>query len=324
MSEREPPDAIDEAAIAWVARLDRGDDAQARAELAAWLAGDARREGAFFRAQAAWTMLDRARALRTSFQVEPAAMSGLRGSWLSRRRLVVGGGLAAASVAAIVARVGGWPASPERIETTLGEIRRVPLSDGSLAAVNTQTKLAVRMEPDLRKVALDEGEAWFQVAKDRARPFVVSAGEVRVRAVGTAFSVRRTRDGADVQVTEGVVEVWRRGDETNVRRVAAGGRTSVGESAGPATVVAAGEAIDRALAWRDGQLVFDGDTVAEAAAEFNRYNTVKIEVADARLAGEKMIGRFRTNEPAAFARAAGSLLDATVETRGDRIVLSRN
>src|SRR3546814_6499165 len=81
--------------------------------------------------------------------------------------------------------------------TAIGEIRRVPLSDGSLAAVNTQTTLDVTMKPELRQVALKDGEAWFQVAKDRSRPFVVEVGDVRVRAVGTAFAVKRTESSEE-------------------------------------------------------------------------------------------------------------------------------
>src|SRR3546814_8842595 len=69
----------------------------------------------------------------------------------------------------------------QQIQTAIGEIRRVPLSDGSLAAVNTQTTLDVTMKPEVRQVALKDGEAWFQVAKDRARPFVVEIGDVRDR-----------------------------------------------------------------------------------------------------------------------------------------------
>src|SRR3546814_6338531 len=132
------------------------------------------------------------------------------------------------------------------------------------------------MKPKVRQIALKSGEAWFQVAKDRARPFVVEIGDVRVRAVGTAFSVRREANGVDVQVTEGVVEVWRVGDEANIRRVSAGKRAFVAPDKAVVSVAAATEAIDRALAWRTGQLVFDGDTVAEAVAEFNRYNVRKI------------------------------------------------
>ena len=320
MSKGETPQAIHDSAVAWIARLDRsGEDPLAQAELDAWLAGDQRRQGAFLRAHAAWVMLDRARALRGVRHDEPPQAIG-PGAWLSRRKLVWGGSAAAAAFVGVEL----WQEPPERIETAVGEIRWVPLSDGSLAAVNTQTKLAVRIEPRKRKVALAEGEAWFQVAKDPARPFIVEAGEVRVKAIGTAFLVHRTDSGADVQVTEGVVEAWSAGKATNVRRIAAGGRTFVSDRTGPEPVVAASAEIDRTLSWRNGELIFDGDTVAEAAAEFNRYNLVKIEIVDPELASEKMIGRFRTNEPETFVHAVASLLGARVEKRNNTVILSRS
>lgn len=324
MSERETPQAIHDSAVEWVARIDRsGDDPDTQAELDAWLAGDDRRRGAYYRAQVAWMMLDRASVLRGGQQEEAAAEVD-RNAWLSRRRMMLGGGAVAASLAALVAGVGFWPRPTERIETAVGEIRRVPLKDGSFAAVNTQTQLAVTLRPEVRQVALAQGEAWFQVAHDRARPFIVEVGDVRVKAVGTAFSVRKTENGADVQVTEGVVEVWSVGDEGNVRRVSAGARTFVSDTSGPAPAVEASIAIDRSLSWRSGQLIFDGDTLGEAAAEFNRYNAIKVEVADTALAQEKMIGRFRTNEPDAFARAAAGILGAHATFEDDRIILSRN
>lgn len=327
MSERETAQAIHDRAVEWVARLDReGDDPAIQAELDDWLAGDERRRGALFRAQAAWTMLDRASVLRAgrteSVRVETGEES--RAAWLSRRRVLWGGGAAAASIAAAFAGIAVWPRPVQRIETAIGEIRRVPLDDGSLAAVNTQSRLAVSIEPEIRRVMLDQGEAWFQVERDPTRPFIVEAGEVRVQAIGTAFSVRRTERGADVQVTEGTIEVWNIGAPGKAHRVSAGSRTFVSYAAAPAPAVEAGSEIDRSLAWRNGQLIFDGDTLAEAAAEFNRYNRVHLEIADPALAGERMIGRFRTNEPDAFARAAASLLGARAEMRGDRIVLSLN
>src|SRR3569623_137652 len=142
-------------------------------------------------------------------------------------------------------------------------------------------------------------------------------------AVGTAFSVRRTVAGADVQVTEGVVEVWSVGDEANVRRVGAGARTFVSYASGPAVVAEASVAIDRSLAWRAGQLIFDGDTLGEAAAAFNRYNRVQVRIDDPALASEKFVGRFRTNEPDAFAKAAATILGARAQSDGEQIVLSR-
>ncbi|HEV7311311.1 FecR family protein [Sphingopyxis sp.] len=326
MSERETAQAISDRAAAWVARMDReGHDPAVRAELKAWLAGNDRRRGAYFRAKAAWNMLDRASVLGAggpqSYEVAAAG-----GPWFSRRRLLWGGGAAAAAAALVVSVTGldFFAVPDQQIQTAVGEIRRVPLSDGSLAAVNTQTSLDVTMKPKVRQIALKSGEAWFQVAKDRSRPFVVEVGDLRVRAIGTAFGVRQTAGGVDVQVTEGVVEMWRVGDESHIQRVAAGSRVFVAPDKAIVPVVAANEEIDKALAWRTGQLVFDGDTVAEAVAEFNRYNVRKIVVTGATLGGQKMIGRFRTNEPDAFARAAATLLNAQVKIGSDRIVLSQN
>src|SRR5690349_3417261 len=165
MSERETAEAINEQAMRWVARLDReGPDAGLQVELDTWLAGDPRREGAFLRAEAAWGMLDRAGVLTPEVEDEPVAEPP------TRRRMLLGGGLAAA----MAATAGGWltlrTLRTVRIRTAKGEIRRVPLADGSMAIVNTDTRVNVDLREDLRAVALDDGEAWFQVAKDKSRP----------------------------------------------------------------------------------------------------------------------------------------------------------
>ena len=325
MNERETAQAINDRAAEWVARLDAGElDQATQDDLDRWLAGDERRRGAFFRAQVAWRMLDRASVLsgggREPAEMEPAPVDIERG--VDRRRALWAGSAIAASVAAMVLGFTLRQQPPEQIETALGEMRRVPLQDGSLAAVNTDTMLAVDLQPGSRNVRIDKGEAWFQVAKDKTRPFVVAAGDVRVRAVGTAFSVRRLEEGADVQVTEGVVEVWTIGREAGLTRISAGARTHVSYSGGSAAITENRAVIDRTLAWRDGQLVFDGDTLGDAAAEFNRYNAVKIRVAP-ELAGEKVVGRFRTNEPDAFARAASIMFDAHVRREDRDIELSR-
>lgn len=324
MGKRETAQAIDDRATDWVARIDReGDDPVVRAELSAWLDGDERRQGAYFRASAAWYMLDRASVFGAGRAQSHEATGS--GDGLSRRYFMWGGGAAAAAVlVAGLVNMDRLAAPSEQIQTVVGEIRRVPLSDGSLVAVNTQTRLDVTMKREMRQVALESGEAWFQVAKDRARPFLVEAGDVRVQAVGTAFAVRRTAGGVEVRVTEGVVEIWQAGDRSSARqRLAAGTQAFIAPSRPITAVSAAGEEIDRALAWRTGQLVFDGDTVSEAAAEFNRYNIRKIEVADAALGAQKMVGRFRTNEPDAFAHAVATLMKARIDTRPDGIRLSQ-
>jgi ferric-dicitrate binding protein FerR (iron transport regulator) len=126
-----------------------------------------------------------------AFGAEPAAPAQRFN--VGRRGLIAGLGAAAAACVAVVV---GPRLFSARYGTALGEIRRVPLSDGSMAAINTDTALDVAMSPRLRHVKLDKGEAWFEVAKDARRPFVVESGPVRVRAVGTAFSVRRLEAAA--------------------------------------------------------------------------------------------------------------------------------
>lgn len=311
MTKRESAADIEAAAARWVVRADRGD--LDPAELEAWLAADTRRRGAFVRAQAAWGLLDRGRALGGGEGAQEKARPRV-----DRRGLLAGLGVAAAACVAVIVTPRLLAA---RYGTAVGEIRRVPLADGSLAAINTDTTLEVAMKPRRREVRLDRGEAWFQVAKDIERPFVVESGPVRVRAVGTAFSVRRRDGGCEVLVTEGVVEVWSEGAGEGPRRVAAGERVFASDSAGAARPVPASLEITRELAWREGQIVLDGEAFGAAAEEFNRYNARKIVIADPALAEQKLVGWFRTNEPESFARAAAASFGARVTVRGDAILV---
>ncbi|MBO9710303.1 MAG: FecR domain-containing protein [Caulobacter sp.] len=313
MVERESAADIEADAARWVVRVDRdGHDPAVHAELTAWLAGDRRRVGAYARAEAGWLHLDRAQVLGA----EPVVSTAVRG--VPRRGLIAGLSALAAGVAAVLIapRV-----LARRYGTALGEIRRVPMADGSLAAINTNSELEVAMRGNLRAVRLERGEAWFAVAKDASRPFVVESGPVRVRAVGTAFSVRKRDGGSDVLVTEGVVEVWTRDGKTPPRRVAAGQQVFADNSEGVRAPPKPDVDLNRQLAWRDGQIVLDGQTLAEAAVEFNRYNDRKIQIADPHLAGERFVGWFRTNDPEGFAQAVATTFNGKVSVRGDAIVL---
>jgi transmembrane sensor len=315
MSVHESSRPDDDQASIWAIRIDAGElEPNSKAELETWLAGDRRRHGALLRAQAALSFLDRGRALR---EVTPMVQAG----FLTRRRLL----FAAAGLAGLAAGVGTLRvliSSARRYSTELGELRRVPLADGSVASINTQSVVDVAMESTVRQVELARGEAWFQVAKDATRPFVVAAGRVRIRAVGTAFSVRRRDQGTDVLVTEGTVETWVVGAEEQKSRLTAGSRAFVGDH-GPPVLAQGTDDIKRALAWRDGQIALEGETLADAAAEFNRYNSRKIVIADAELARERLVGQFRTSEPEAFARAVKTVLGASVTEDSERIRLSR-
>lgn len=309
---------IDDEAADWAARVDaHGLDVEHDPELQAWLRGDARRAGAFLRAQAAISFLDRGRALAS---VTPSVET-IVAERPNRRALLagLGGGIAAA----LAGGVGFWSLRPRRLDTALGEIRRVPLADGSLVAINTKTSLDVAMKSKSRRIVLKQGEAWFQVAKDPKRPFVVVAGPVRVRAVGTAFSVRRDAEaGIDVMVTEGVVETWVEGDERSRRRVSAGSRVVLAGAASPVVSETPSE-IERSLAWRNGEIALDGESLEQAAKLFNRYNSRQIVIEDPALARERFVGLFQTNEPESFAAAVAATLGAVVADDAQAIRISR-
>ncbi|WP_454715792.1 FecR family protein [Caulobacter segnis] len=310
MTERKTAKAIHKEAAQWAARVDRGDLTPQEAQaLDAWLAADPRQRGAYVRATAIWSTLDRAKALAA-----PAPSSSARERWGWR---LAGG--AAAIAAALLVAVQVFPRSSAAYETVVGELKHVALADGSSADINTNSALTVSMTPRGRAVELSRGEAWFKVAKNPSRPFVVSAGDIRVRAVGTAFAVRRMSGGAEVQITEGVVEIWSAAAPGVRTRAPAGGRLYVPASGEGPRSLAGG--VDEGLAWRQGRLALEGMSVAEAAVEFNRYNKRRIVVADPALGRKGLVGWFRTNQPEHFAEVVGQTFGAPVTTDATTIRL---
>ena len=292
---------IDDIACRWAAAIDRGLDSDEEAMLAAWLAEDGRHRGALLRATAALSLLDRARAL-----------SGLSGDDdVPRRhwRRWAGGAMAAALVAGL--SLGFWPDRAERIDTRIGEIRRMPLADGSVALVNSGTTLRVAFTPAERHIDVSKGEAWFQVAHNPKRPFVVASGSYRVQAVGTAFDVRRDGEAARVVVTKGVVKIWSVDSAEPPRRVSAG-EWAVLHPGRMAVRAMEPQASDQQLAWREGRIVLDDMTLGQAVAEFNRYNNDKLEVAP-QLAGRRVVGWFRIYDVDGFAAASAAMVDGRVE-----------
>lgn len=209
--------------------------------------------------------------------------------------------------------------------TAVGRIETVALADGSRVTLNTDSEIRVQVTAGERDVELMHGEAFFEVAKDARRPFVVTAGGKRVIAVGTQFSVRQEPAGVEVVVTEGRVRVEEGG-------VSSGGEPSQ-EVLTPGTIAHAGtagvlvqrESVAQAevrLAWRSGILMFRDQTLAEAVAEFNRYNERQIVIVDPSVAALRIEGNFRATNVDAFVRLLESGFPVHASSEGERIVLS--
>lgn len=300
MDARETAAEIDAAAADWVARLDRASgDPGAHAAAAGWAAADPRRRGALLRAQAAWEA------------IAGHDISAVTAPVATRRRFI----LAATGLAASIAAGGAlWLtfAREAAFSTAVGEQRRTLLADGSTMLLNTRSRSHIAISDTARRVTIDEGEAWFQVAKDKTRPFVVSAGAVRVQAVGTAFAVRRLTDRAEIVVTEGQVRVWSTENPARFLMLTAGRRATVADSTGAEAAAVTQGGAGEALAWRRGEIVLDGMTLGDAAAEFNRYNRRQLSV-EAPLADRRIVGWFRTDDLDGFARSAAAMTGAKIE-----------
>jgi transmembrane sensor len=315
-------------AAEWSARVHAGDmSADESARLDAWLAADPRHLGAYGRVEAALARLDRLSSVgaaslrRANDNPVPARPA---------RRLFLAGGVAASIAALFGVGTTVWkspsaPAAsaPDVYATRVGETRTVTLADGSIATLNTDSRIAVRYSAGRRAIQLERGEALFKVAKNKQRPFVVTAADTSVRAVGTAFSVRLLpRHPVQILVQEGVVEVTRAAAPSAPVRAVARTQTVVPTDAPIVVSPVSAPDVVRDLAWQHGQIVFANETLGEAAAEFARYNDVKI-VVDPAIAGKTVTGMFASNDPVGFAKSAALVNNLHVEVGTQEVWIIR-
>jgi len=194
------------------------------------------------------------------------------------------------------------------------------LPDGSAVSLNTNTKVRVAYTAEERRVELLQGEAQFEVGRDAQRPFIVSAGDSHVRVVGTQFVVRlRSASDLDVLVSEGRVSI----DSPAETLVSAGQMALVRD--GRITTRSVDD-ISRRVAWTEGMLIFNGETLSEAVAEFNRYNRRQLVITDPDIASKTIGGAFKATNPDRFATALEKMFHVEVrvhqDTTGAQIRLS--
>lgn len=314
---------IDAEAAGWAARIDRGPLGTGEEQaFQVWLREDVRAQGALARMRALALASERARALGPDF--EPADFSPA--PFLARRTVLQVGGAIAAS--ALIAVAGTWEVLRHhgRFSTGKGETKVVALQDGSVVTLNTTSEIQVNYSDTLRSVELIRGEALFDVAKNKARPFVVAAGDTSVRVVGTSFTVRRL-DAAPVQVLvrEGVVEVFKPEADTAPIRITANNMAVAGQGGGTAIAAMPVPAaqVHRQLAWQNGQIAFEGETLAQAVQEFSRYSDTRIVIEDPALAKEEIAGLFKATDPVGFAKTIAISLNAHASIGEGEVRLTR-
>ncbi len=310
-------------AAAWLERREASDwTPDDAAELDTWLAASEANCAAFWRVEAAWQEAQRLAALRRGAGV--AAYLKGRQIWPH-----FAGVIAAAVV--VITLLAGWQLIMSResnvdggelYSTPVGGREVLALADGSQIELNTNSAVRIDIGANRRMTTLVRGEAFFQIKHDAAHPFVVMAQGHRITDLGTRFLVRERGDGLEVALLEGRARVDVGSTEVKSAMLLPGD-VAVAKANALIVVHKSSRELKSKQAWRQGVLVFDHITLAEAASEFNRYNRVKLVIADAATAKRRFGGTFPTNDLDDFTGLARTVLGLRVENRGQEIVISR-
>ena len=323
---------IEARAADWVAERDRGDGVLGpgrQAELDDWLCASTAHRVAFLRLDQAWQRADRLRALQPAAPAiktpAPAPAPGWTSraanlAWLPRRpahRVLAGMSLAAA-VAVLAIGFGRGPATLD-YATERGGRELVTLADGSQLTLNTATQVRTAVTPQGRQVWLERGEAFFDIAHDAKRPFVIHAGKQTVTVLGTKFSLFRDGEQLRVEVLEGRVQVQAdQGQPTVLTHADA----ALADAGGVLVTKQSQQQLSASLGWLQGKLVFDEVSLGEAARQFNRYGSKQLVIKDETAAHIRIGGVFDAANVEAFARLVHAGFGLDVQVKGEEIEVS--
>jgi len=317
---------IEHTAADWWARLrDPGLPEQSLLQWSDWLEADTRHAEAFARVSAlAESAGHMAPDVRTGF-VERFAPRATRVATRRRWPMALAAGVAIVVLGAglfVALRPGASAGTPSRYASERAGHRDIALPDGSSIELGGATSVTARYGRDERTIDLDAGEAFFRVAH-APRPFVVNAGALRIRDLGTAFNVRRTADRVTVSVTEGRVQVSPASAQGDAGMVELGaGREA---SFDPATQAMRILDIDPASAtsWRGHRLEFVNEPLSSVVENVNRYSARPIRLHDAALGKLTFTGTVQVDTIDSWVSALPRVFPVRVDTFVDRVELVR-
>lgn len=286
-----------------------------------WLAESPAHLLAYWRLDAAWSRTNRLAALGGDMR-EPAVRAERKGMFPFFLR--------AAAVTTFAAILGfallNRPIEPvgQPYTTSVGGRETIRLADGSQIELNTDTAVRILDQTDRRRIWLDKGEAYFQVAHNSGRPFEVVVGNHKITDIGTKFLVRQGPAAVSVAVVEGHVTFGTTQHSAEGREIPlASGDTLIATANTTTVTKRPSSELTNDLAWRHGLLVFYRRPLADAAEEFNRYNREKIVVTDRVSAELSVTGTLSATDPDQFIRMTRNLFGLRVERRNGEILISR-
>lgn len=319
------PERLAEAGV-WVARLHGDEPKAAMTGVKEWLKADPMNARALELCTDVW---EESYNLR---RITPFASDGASPSRGRQRRFIAV--VAAAIVIVLTITAVALFSTRSGVSTGVGEQRLLTLKDGTRVFLNTATRVVVEYNDNFRKVELDTGEALFDVVNRPGWPFVVQVGDRQVKALGTSFVVRRDEKQLAVTLVEGKVsvtsnpEVAPSGTHADRLHDSAATSNSITLRPGQRLTFAGGNArlettsLDKAVAWRRGQIVLDDTPLASAIAEMNRYSETRLVIERPESETVLVNGLFQAGDSMSFARAVAATYGLVVVERDDEIILS--
>ena len=310
------PADVREAASAWFLRLEEDFEVDGvldaegrdrlRAELDAWLAADEAHRRAWALAQHAWSLAGEVPAgaeaadppprLKTPLAARQSAEPRTPAAWIRRAAT------AKCAIPAVAAVLLLWMLAPalslwmrSDFQTATAETRSLSLDDGSLIVMGAESAVARDFSGGRREVALLRGEAWFQVAHDAARPFIVTAGDMTITVTGTAFDVAMTDRTVAVALARGSVAVERPGTTPLEKTLEPGQRLAIDRQDGAVLITD----VDPVLmgGWRSGRLIVHGARLADVVDAVDRYHPGTITLIGRSVADRRVTGVFDLANP---------------------------
>jgi transmembrane sensor len=322
-----------EAAAYFIARRAEGLSSSEQELLSGWLANDEVHRRMFESADHAW---------QSFAEVEgDEVLAAMRAHALAKRPRAFAFSRPLAVAAAVVLLAAGGalffdpalnPWAPQSVRhgsasdsatqyaSARGEVKDIPLPDGSTMTLDADSAAVRRFNTNSRTVDLLRGRAFFAVMPDQSRPFVVAAGGRSVVAVGTRFDVNLVPDGLTVTLLDGHVEV--RSPDPALAHVTLDPGQQYIERRGKATIRTIGAASENEISWRVGLVNFDDQPLAEAAAVMNRYSPEQIVISDPTVASIRVSGQFRAGDARRFAATLAEIHKLRSIRRGDQIELA--
>lgn len=335
MSHHTPESTIEERAAEVFLRLrDDTSTAEQIEEALGWMEGSPEHESAVARVEELWKLTDE--MPRPNLPVTMGMETGRGGqaqavTWPGRRRRIWVPMAIAASILIVGLATFVYSRYPRpapnliRYASVVGENRTVKLEDGSEIVLGGASEVSVEFTRESRHVMLSDGEAFFRVAPNRTRPFVVRSAGGETRAVGTQFDVHRGIEGVTVNVIEGIVQVQpvqsNSGSQSSAL-VQLGAGTQVSYSATGDIGAIEQVPAERVLAWRSGKLIFVNSSLAEVVSDLNRYSHRPVRIDGDALKGLRLTGVVMADRIPEWLRGLQSGSPVTLSETDNELVLA--